>query len=415
MAGQQSARVIQEDDEILPPNGTQQPQPNGHDTAPAGENQPAAGGDVYEMVEDVPGTAEAPLTEGAAGPQPLIPSQEPSAQQPRQRLSHKERRANGRAARDRDQSEIRRLTQQVNDLAEENSNFRQRLDGVEPRVVELGDLRLREKLQQVDRDLTAADADFNQARKDISSALKDQDFDRLDEAMGRRDDAALRKVQLTGQKNQLANLRPREPGMQNLEGVDDGGRQPREQRQPPQDQRQQQQPRQPQYGAAARRYAEDFSAGLDWFDANPGTRDQDSRVLQMLDASVLADGFRPDTQDYWDELEDRGSVYLPHRFPTAAAPDEQPLTNQRPNQRQPTSAAAPRAAQPERRGPMVAGAAERPAPLGKNQVRINPDRKNALIAAGVLNDDGTVNDRKKFQGMLKQYAEYDRLHGQTVN
>ena len=62
-----------------------------------------------------------------------------------------------------------------------------------------------------------------------------------------------------------------------------------------------------------------------WVDSNkwydPQGKDQDSRVVLMLDQTLAEEGFNPATQEYWDELSQRVKKYLPHRVTRVANRD----------------------------------------------------------------------------------------------
>jgi hypothetical protein len=71
-------------------------------------------------------------------------------------------------------------------------------------------------------------------------------------------------------------------------------------------------PRQQSMDSLALNRAKSWAAENNWF--KPDGKDADSAVVKALDESLMAEGFNPATQEYWDELTDRASRYLPHRF-----------------------------------------------------------------------------------------------------
>jgi hypothetical protein len=134
-------------------------------------------------------------------------------------------------------------------------------------------------------------------------------------------------------------------------------------------------------------HAQQFMIDNDWWD--PTGRDQDSATVLQIDRSLVQEGFNPVTKEYWDELRARSEEALPNRFDSRAGSrggDEGGGGN---GQRQPRN-----------RGPQFrTGGRERP--LKKNEVYISPERKEAMIEAGVW-DDPVL--RNKY---LKSYASYD--------
>jgi hypothetical protein len=120
-----------------------------------------------------------------------------------------------------------------------------------------------------------------------------------------------------------------------------------------------------------------------------------TRAVQAIDMAVANEGFMPNTDDYWDEVRDR--MREANLVPAEA-------------RQSPQRVAEPRRA-PERRGPPTMGAAQPRSANGGTQVKISPERKQAMIAIGCLDPDGrTVTDRNKFNRVLKQYSEFDRAN-----
>ena len=128
--------------------------------------------------------------------------------------------------------------------------------------------------------------------------------------------------------------------------------------------------------------------------------------MRDLDAQVANAGFDPSTPDYWDELMDRARTYIPHRF----QPEGQPVRQQR--QAAPAAARAPAQQQaPIRRGPPTGAPGNTGGTRPRNEVRITPERREALEQAGVIDSYGKVVDRKKFDRIALGYAEVDRASG----
>lgn len=105
-----------------------------------------------------------------------------------------------------------------------------------------------------------------------------------------------------------------------------------------------------------------------WQQANPwynhGGTDRDSMLTKAIDAEIAAEGFDPASMDYWVELTRRVGDALG--------------ANEAPAQRQQT-----------RRGPPVGGSGTREhngAVGSRNEVRVTPEQKQAMVEAGIWDD-----------------------------
>ena len=125
------------------------------------------------------------------------------------------------------------------------------------------------------------------------------------------------------------------------------------------------------------RHAQEFLSENNWYD--PQGRDEDSAIVLAIDQALVKDGFNPQTADYWDELRRRAAKRLPERFGNNAATERKP-----------------------RGGPAVGSGREHAPATTRREIYISPERKQALIEAGVW-DDPVL--RAKY---VKRYAEYDR-------
>lgn len=118
------------------------------------------------------------------------------------------------------------------------------------------------------------------------------------------------------------------------------------------------------------------SQARSWFDDNgwvdPSGRDEDSAIVLTIDQKLAEEGLDPTSPEYWDELSNRVRRRFPDKYRREG-----------------------------RRGPPVGGGREF-APAGRTQVRVTPERKQAMIDAGFWEDP------EKRKRMLKQYAEYDK-------
>lgn len=122
-------------------------------------------------------------------------------------------------------------------------------------------------------------------------------------------------------------------------------------------------------------YAQQWLAANPWYDANGG--DEDSAITKAIDNAMGREGWDPASPDYWHELTRRVSARI-------GGDDE-----------------APRAA-PRRKAPPTGNTREHAPASTKNEVVVTPERKQAMIDAGVWDDPVA---RKRY---LKAYQEYDR-------
>lgn len=136
-------------------------------------------------------------------------------------------------------------------------------------------------------------------------------------------------------------------------------------------------------------HAQDWMRENSWWDPKGG--DNDSRTVSRLDAALLNEGYDPTTQDYWDELSDRVREALPHRFESDDDDDDEEGKGKKPAKKNGKGGKGPK---------FTTGGRERP--LKKNEVYISPERKAAMIEAGVWDDPEL---RQKY---LRSYANYDR-------
>jgi hypothetical protein len=114
-----------------------------------------------------------------------------------------------------------------------------------------------------------------------------------------------------------------------------------------------------------------------WYD--PQAKDMDSEIAQRLDKKLTDEGYDPSSPDYWEELDERVSKYLPHR----------------------TSGAAPQRASTQR--PRMTGSGRESAPTGRgNEFRLSADRVQAI------KDMGAWDNPDQRAKMIKSYAKYDR-------
>lgn len=204
-------------------------------------------------------------------------------------------------------------------------------------------------------DLGSYDQAINQAAKEaemadqvIAKAVEAGNGADVTQAMRYRDQAMQKMQQLQFAKNQAAQQRPQPQGQQ----IDD----------------------------MTMHYAKEFMTDNPWYDSQG--RDEDSAIVIAIDQALAKDGFNPQTEDYWNELRKRTARRLPEKFK---------------NQRQPS-----REERTPRGGPAVGSGREHAPTSTRKEIYLSPERKQALIDAGVW-DDPVL--RMKY---AKRYSEYDR-------
>ena len=125
--------------------------------------------------------------------------------------------------------------------------------------------------------------------------------------------------------------------------------------------------------------AKDWMSQNSWY--NPNSKDETSKIVLAIDQALTDEGYNPATNEYWDELSNRVSKYIPE-----AKGGRSEGTGSKPG----------------RKGPPVGQARDSGPGSSRQQVYISPERKQAMIDAGVW-DDPVLRQR-----YLKQYQKWDR-------
>jgi len=113
-----------------------------------------------------------------------------------------------------------------------------------------------------------------------------------------------------------------------------------------------------------------------WYD--PQARDTDSRIAKVIDQELAADGWDPADPEYWDELDNRLSARLPHRYAA----------------RNGTSA--------KRSNPTASSRVASTTSRSANTISLSKERVQAIKDAGAWDDPARRN------AMIKAYAAYDK-------
>lgn len=195
---------------------------------------------------------------------------------------------------------------------------------------------------QIDQRLAEATREISQAELIIARAIEAGNGEDVTAAIRMRDEAKAREQQLAAAKNQLESARSAPPAVD---------------------------PRVAQLG-------QQWMAENPWYDPRGGN--EDSVITNAIDNRLVAEGYNPATVEYWEELTRRVSA----RINRGDEMEQQP---------------APRKKAP----PLGSGREHAPAST-KREVYVTPERKQAMIEAGVW-DDPVRRAR-----MLKAYQAYDR-------
>lgn len=237
---------------------------------------------------------------------------------------------------------IKRDKLELDFLRKRNDDLERRVSAQEQRAHKLD-------LSAFDAEIAKAANEAEMADRVIAKAVAAGNGEDVTQAMRYRDQAIARIQQLNFQKQQAAQQRPQPQQIDDL----------------------------------TMRYAQDFISENPWYDAQG--RDEDSAIVIAIDQALAKDGYDPRSPDYWDELRKRAARRLPERFGKSKNTEERSETRREP-----------------RGGPVVGSGREHAPASTRKEVYVSPERKQALIEAGVW-DDPVL--RAKY---VKRYAEYDR-------
>jgi hypothetical protein len=227
--------------------------------------------------------------------------------------------------------------------------LRKRNDDLERRVSVQEQRSHQVDLGSYDQAIASAANEVEMAERVIAKAVEAGNGADVAQAMRYRDQAMQKAQQLHFAKQQAAQQRP--------------------------------QPATPSADDLTMHYAKEFMADNPWYDMHG--RDENSAIVLAIDQSLAKDGFNPQSEDYWDELRKRAARRLPEKFKT---------------QREAKEERTPRG------GPAVGSGREHAPTSTRKEIYLSPERKQALIDAGVW-DDPVL--RMKY---AKRYSEYDRAN-----
>lgn len=259
----------------------------------------------------------------------------------KKQLTPEEKRAQRQNRKFRRRAAIEHKERELAFLRAENEEFKRRLLSVEKQTTQFS-------LSAVDQKLNEALNEAQLAERIMAKAIEQGQGEDVTKALQIRDNALERARQLKSVKEEAE--KPRQPAK-------------------------------PQKDPRVAAYAQEWVKSNDWYD--PSGKDEDSAIVKVIDQRLAAEGFNPATEDYWIELDNRVAKRLPHRYE-----EDTPMEKAKPAMK--------------RGGPPVGGKREYAAPSTRKEVYISPERKQALLDAGVW-DNPELRQR-----YIKRYAEYDR-------
>jgi hypothetical protein len=223
-------------------------------------------------------------------------------------------------------------------LREQNAELMRRMQAIEGNT-------LSQQAQSIDQQYQRALYEAQQAELIIGRAVEAGNGDDVTQAMRIRDEAKERAQQLAYAKQQAEQYAQ--------EAV------------------------QPRADPRVTSYAKQWLDANPWY--NPQGRDEDSAITKAIDNALAAEGWNPASEEYWHELTSRVAARI--------GGDEGPSR---------------REAAPRRKAPPTGNTREHAPPSTRKEVYVTPDRKAAMIEAGIW-DDPVRRERQ-----LKAYREYDR-------
>lgn len=222
--------------------------------------------------------------------------------------------------------------------------LREQNDALLRRVSVIEGNTLASNVNAIDQRIAQAQADVKQAEAIIARAVEAGNGDDVATAMRLRDEAQYEAQQLWQQKQQVEQVR--------------------------------QQHANPGPDPRVVNYAKEWMDANPWYD--PSGRDEDSAITKVIDNQLAAEGYNPKDAEYWHELTRRVAARIG---------DDGAETRQSPTKRK-----AP-----------PTGTTREHAPVStKKEIYVTPERKQAMIDAGIWDDIPRRNQ------MLKAYQAYDK-------
>jgi len=222
--------------------------------------------------------------------------------------------------------------------------LREQNDALLRRVSVIEGNTLASNVNAIDHRIAQAQADVKQAEAIIARAVEAGNGDDVATAMRLRDEAQYEAQQLWQQKQHVEQVR--------------------------------QQHANPGPDPRVVNYAKEWMDANPWYD--PSGRDEDSAITKVIDNQLASEGYNPKDADYWHELTRRVAARIG---------DDEVGTRQSPS---------------KRRAPPTGTTREHAPVSTKKEIYVTPERKQAMIDAGIWDDVPRRNQ------MLKAYQAYDK-------
>lgn len=227
---------------------------------------------------------------------------------------------------------------EIRALREQNELLMRRMQAVEGNALD-------QNVNAIDQRLNEAVNEAQQAERIVARAVEAGNGDDVVTAMRMRDEAKERASQLMAAKQQVESAKA--------------------------------QASQPTVNPMVANLANDWIKANPWYD--PHGRDEDSAITKAIDNQLVREGFNPASYEYWQELTNRVSA----RIGGDDAPSKAPGA-------------------PKRKAPPMGNTREHAPASTKKEIYVTPERKQAMIDAGIWEDPSRRNQ------MLKAYQAYDK-------
>ena len=224
-------------------------------------------------------------------------------------------------------------------LRHQNAELARRVAAIEGHTLQSNE-------QNSDARLQATMNEIRQAEQIMARATEAGNGEDVVAAMRIRDEAMSRAQQLQYSKQQMAQVREQQA--------------------------------QPTGDPRVQSYAQEWMQANPWY--NPRGGDDDSAIVNAIDAAMTAQGYDPTSRAYWEELT--------RRVAARVADDD--------------GGADTRQSAPRRKAPPQGTTREHAPTSTRKEVYVTPERKAAMIEAGIW-DDPVARNR-----MLKAYQAYDK-------
>lgn len=224
-------------------------------------------------------------------------------------------------------------------LRHQNAELARRVAAIEGHTLQSNE-------QGIDQRLQATLNEIRQAEQIMARATEAGNGDDVVAAMRIRDEAMARAQQLQYNKQQMAQVR--------------------------------EQVSQPQADPRVANYAQEWMQANPWY--NPKGADEDSAIVNAIDTAMTQQGYDPTSRAYWEELTRRVAARVGGDDDGSDA----------------------RQSAPRRKAPPQGTTREHAPTSTRKEIYVTPERKAAMIEAGIW-DDPVARNR-----MLKAYQAYDK-------